>query len=230
MSKKTDRAKHGPGWGEVILGATLSLFLGAFLGAVVLMVRPVTAVRELPKEDALVKNAVYYIEGTRDSSKGRSAPTKRAQFVAGQPVEVVEDEVNALVQAKPAAKAPAAAKEGEKKDAPADDAGMIAAGTPNVRIRDGRVQVGAPVTFNVMGLTFDTIVHGKGGFKKDGNVFVYAPDELYVGSCRVERIPFLAGFIRDKVFHSQPIPEDIATAWQKVTGVSVEGNTVKVAM
>ena len=50
MSKKIDRAAHGPGWAEVILGAVLSIVLGVVLGAVVLIIRPVVVAKELPKE------------------------------------------------------------------------------------------------------------------------------------------------------------------------------------
>jgi hypothetical protein len=44
MSKKIDRTPHEPGWSEVILGAALSVGLGAMLGAVALVFKPVVVV------------------------------------------------------------------------------------------------------------------------------------------------------------------------------------------
>src|SRR5262245_33200562 len=153
MSRKTDRAKHGPGWIEVIFGAALSLALGAVLGGVLLVLRPVTVVKELPKEDARDPQAVYFVEGSRDTARAKEAATKRKAFVGGQSVTVIEDELNTL--AGPAtAFAPPPKPKGDKPKAPEKPAGdaandLIATGTPNFRIRDGAVQIGVPVTFNL---------------------------------------------------------------------------------
>lgn len=230
MSKKIDRAVHGPSWAEVILGAVLSLVLGVVLGAVLLVIRPVAQVKELPKEADRDPKAVYYIEGSRDGSKARQALAKRKAFVEGQAVEANEDELNSLVGAAPA---PAAPKPGAKKDEkaapPSSPSGdFITAGTPNFRIREGQLQIGIPVTLNAIGQK--VIVQARGGFVKKGDGFVYEPAQLYLGSCPVQRLPFLAGFVGGKILGAQAIPEDIATAWKKVTNVTIEGNTVKVAM
>ncbi len=238
MSKKVDRVVNGPGWGEVFLGAFLSLLLGAVLGAVLLVIRPVAQVKDLPKEADRVKNTVYYIEGSRDTGKARQALAKRKQFAEGQAVAVTEDEINSLMPAAntPAAAAPkAGAKKDEKKDekaAPAAPASsdLLASAPPTVRIRDGVFQVGAPVTVNLMGLSHKVLVHGKGGFAKKGDVFVFAPDQLYLGSCPVQRVPFLGSYVMDKFVSSQTVPEDIATAWRKLTSVTVEGSTLKLAV
>ena len=47
---KFDRAHYGPSWVEVILGALLSLALGVVLAVAYFVARPVTLVKELPKE------------------------------------------------------------------------------------------------------------------------------------------------------------------------------------
>lgn len=231
MSKKTDRAANGPSWTEVTLGAALSLVLGVVLGAALLIIKPVVQVKELPKEDARDPKAVYYIEGSRETAKARQAPAKRKAFVEGQSVTATEDEINSLLTAAPAA----APKAGEKKDdkaapPPAPSGDLVSAGTPNFRIRDGALQIGVPVTLNALGLDQKVIVQARGGFEKKADGFVFEPAELYVGSCPVQRLPFVAGFVRNKVLAGQPIPEDIATAWKKVTNITIEGNSVKVAM
>lgn len=228
MSKKIDRATHGPGAGEIILGVVLSVALGVALGAVLLVLRPVVVAKETPKEP--VKGAVYYIEGSKDSAKGREALAKRKAFVDGQSVSVNEAEVNSLI----AANAPAAAKpaaEKGKDSAPAANANdVVVAGAPNVRIHDGEVQIGVPVTLDVLGVTQKVIFQAHGGFEKTDSGFVYAPSTLYFGSCPVQRLPFVAGYIRKKALAQQSIPEDVKTSWAKLANVSVEGSVLKLTM
>lgn len=238
MSKKTDRALHGPSWTEVILGAFLSLILGAVIGAVLLVLRPTVTAKEEPKERE--KGVVYYIEGSRDASKAKQAAAKKQAFVAGQTVTVTEEEVNALLAPAPAAGAPTAPKDGkaktaekgkeEAKDAPANAAGSgyVTAGAPSVRIRDGAVQVGVPVTIDL--LSQRVIAQAKGGFVKKGDVFVFEPETMYLGSCPVQRLPFVGNLVRDKVLASQPIPEDVVAAWKKLANVTVQGNAVTLTM
>jgi hypothetical protein len=240
MSKKVDRAVRGPGWGEVILGAVLSLVLGVVLGVGLLVLKPAVKVKELPKEADRDKTAVYYIEGTRDTAKAKQALAKRKAFVEGQSVTATEDEINSLLGAttapapasptKPGEKA-APTKAGEKAApapaAPAETSGVLGFGAANVRIRDGVLQVGAPVTFSPLGISL--VAQARGGFEKQGDVFVYEPNELYLGSCPVQRLPFVSTYVRSKFLAAQSIPEDIATAWKKVTAVAIEGNAIKVS-
>src|SRR5829696_1419260 len=95
MSKKINRAAHGPSLVEIVLGVVLSIILGVALGAVLLVLRPISQVKEMPKEPA--KGMVYYIEGSKDTSKGRQALAKRKAFVEGQSISVTEDEINSLI-------------------------------------------------------------------------------------------------------------------------------------
>jgi hypothetical protein len=242
MAKKYERGAHVPSWAEVILGAVLSAVLGVLLGAALLVFKPAETVKELPKQEDRKRGVVYYVEGATGGN-ARQADAKRKAFVAGQTVTVTEAELNALASAAagpatppPPAKAPD--KKGDKKGAEkgkADDSaapaaeGFITPGTPNFRIRDGVVQIGAPVTVSVFGMGQKVTMQARGGFKKDGDVFVYDPSELYLGSLPLQRLPFAAGFVRGKVFDSQKVPEDIVTAWRKLSSVTVEGNTLKLA-
>jgi hypothetical protein len=241
MSRKIDRALRGPSVVEVVLGALLSLILGVVIGAAVLIFRPVIVVKELPKEDAREPGALYFVEGSRDATKGREAPAKRKAFVAGQTVTVIEDELNAI--AGPAASfgpaapgAPAAPKAPEKKatdkggaaEAPSEE--MFVTATPNFRLRDNRLQIGIPVTLNLLGMAEKVIVQTRGGFEKQGDKFVYEPSEFYVGCLPVTRLPFVSAYAREKFLESQAIPDDIKAAWAKLTAVSVEGNVLKLTM
>lgn len=255
MSKKIDRAAHGPSWAEVILGAALSLVLGVVLGALLLILRPVVIAKEMPKEKDRDPKAVYFIEGSRDTAKAREAAAKRKSFVEGRSVTVNEDEINTLAAPNAPSLAAAAPKPGEKAKAPdkakapekaktpekgkegdkaAPAAGSsgeaLAIGAPNFRINSGVLQVGMPVTVNALGLDQRVIVQARGGFVKDGSVFVYEPNELYFGSCPVHRLPFLSGYVRSKFLAGQPIPEDVKAAWTKLADVKVDGNTLKLTM
>jgi hypothetical protein len=233
MSKKIDRALHGPSWTEVILGAVLSLLLGVVIGAALLVLKPVVTGKNIPaKESDRDPTAVYYVEGSRDSNKARQALAKRKAFVAGQPVTVTEDEINSLVTpAAPAlAAAPNAKKGAEKAAPPATPEETLAKGPPNVRLHDGVLQVGVPVTLNVLGFSQKLIVQARGGFEKQDNAVVFDPSTIYLGSCPVQRLPFLSGWVRNKVLAPQLMPDDVAAAWAKVSEATIEGNTLKLAM
>lgn len=225
MSTKIDRAIHGPGWGEVILGVILSLGLGVALGAFVLIIKPTETVRAMPKEPAA--NVIYYLEGSRDSSRGREAAAKRQAFVAGQSVTLNEAELNVLAVAA-AARAPAAAAApgGEKAGA---DEGWLKTEALNFRINEGALQVGVPATVSLFGISQKFIVQARGAFVRTGEGFSYEPDTFLVGSCPIQRLPLVAG-IAKKMFFGRTIPEDIATAWPKLAEVSIEGDALKLAM
>ena len=217
----------------------ISLVLGVLIGAALLIFRPVVVVKEMPKEDARVPGAIYFVEGSRDGTKGRAAAAKRKSFVEGQTVTVIEDELNALTG--PAANfgsgaTPNAPKAPEKKAT--DKAGateaegeeMIITGTPNFRLRDSLMQVGVPVTLNLLGMSEKVVVQTRGGFAKQGDIFVYEPAEFYIGSLPISRLPMVSKYAREKFLHSQVIPDDIKTAWAKLVHVSVEGNVLKLTM
>jgi hypothetical protein len=247
-AKKTDMSAHEPSWAEVILGAALSVILGAVLGAVVLAIKPSAAVKELPKEP--VAGTIYYVQGSHDSAKARQAATKRKQFAQGASVSVTEDEINSFLppppplstaKAKPGDKAKAAekkapekaAKAGEKPaapGAPASTGDLVTVGGPNFHLHDGKVQIAAPATINVLGFEQAVTVVADGSFVKKGNGYVFDADTLYLGSCPVQRVPFASNYVSQKFLAAIPVPEDIAAAWPKVTDVAVEGNALKLTM
>lgn len=223
MSKKVDRALHGPSWTEVILGAVLSALLGAVLGALILILRPVVVAREVPGEPAA--GTVYYIEGARSGSL-QQALAKGKAFLDGRSVALTEQDLNALVA--PASKPPVSA---EKKDGEsgAAEGGMFVAGTPNFRIDDSKLQVGMPVDVDVLGTKKKVIVQARGTFVKR-DTFIYEPEEIYVGSCPVERLPFVSSYVRNKFIDSDALPESIRTSLAKVSDIAIEGKTLKLTM
>ena len=69
VSRKIEKALHGPTLAEVLLGVVLSLILGAALAFAYLVLKPVAIAKEMPKER--IAGMVYYIEGTKDSDRGK---------------------------------------------------------------------------------------------------------------------------------------------------------------
>ncbi len=250
MSAKSKRGGYEPSWTEVTIGALLSVIIGATLGVVFLVFKPVITVKEIPKEDELDRSSVYYIEGSRDAAKSKLATAKRKTFAGGGSVVVDENELNSFgsapgapikpvapapgTKASPAAKTPSpaatpAAAPGAPAAAPADLFGY-APGAPNFRIHDSALQLGVPVKVTLYGLELTVVVQGRGTFVKTGEKFAYEPAALQVGSCPVDRLPMARAFVMKKIFETQPVPEDIVKVWGNLSDVAVVGTALKLTM
>ncbi len=214
MSKKIDRALYGPSWTEVLLGAFLSVLLGGALAAAYLITKPVQTVRELPKEP--VPGVVYHFEGSRDSSRGRTWQNKLQQLAVGRPITLIEDELNAAAAALQPPAAKKGAEEGKKP--------MFSAGLANFRIREGEMQVAVPLTLNSFDLGLSTLVQAQGVFERDGEAYVFAPSSLRIGSCQVERLPFVASFVRNRIREAFVAPDAVEAAWGRLSAVRLEGS------
>ena len=233
MTTKSDKVLAGPSWTEVILGAALAVVLGAALAVVFLVFKPVVTAKELPKEPA--KGVTYYLEGSKDAGKARQAAAKQKLFVQGGTVSLVEDELNTLaapataVVAAPAAKP---TKPGEKPKAevvaPAKD--FFTPGAPNFRLREGVLQIGVPMRISALGLLDVTVpVQARGTLVKQGEGFVFEAETFLFGSLAVHRLPAVQGFVMKRTLLAQKIPDEVAAAWAKLTHVSLEGATLKLA-
>lgn len=222
MSKRFDRARYGPGWPEVIFGAVLSIVLGVVLSAAFFVFKPVTKVKELPKEP--IPGTVYYIEGSRDYSNARRLVAKQKFFAKGGSVVVNEDELNSAANPATAPVAP-----GSEPPPPPT---VLSAGAPNFRIHDGVLQISVPmrVKWDLAYLDQTVLVQAVGSFARRGESIVFVPKTMFVGSCPVERIPRALDLIMKKVFEAQPVPPDIAAAWSKLVDVTVDGSTLRLTM
>ncbi|HZZ21040.1 MAG TPA: hypothetical protein VFE25_16825 [Opitutaceae bacterium] len=216
------KIKKGPSWLEVGLGAFLAVILGVVLGAAYLVTKTVITAKELPKDAPA--NAIYYLEGSRNTTSSGAAEEARKNFLAGESVDVTESEVNALAGDGAPSK-PAAEKD---KPAPADK--MLTPGTINVRIREGTIQFGCPVDYNIFTILGTIIVQAKGSFEKHGSGFVFVPDSVMVGGCQVNHLPIVKDLVLSKLLFSHPIPDDMANAWGKLGAVSIEGSTLRLKM
>jgi hypothetical protein len=228
MSSKIDRALHGPSWAEVILGALLSFVLGVALAAGLLVIKPVQAVKELPKEPA--RDVVYYVEGSHDPVKGRPWSRKRQQLVAGQSISLNDDELNAVIPPPvPEKPAPTPAKGAPPAPVEPPPSGFVV-GTPNFHLLTDELQIAVPCTLNVLGTSQQVMVIATGQFKKEDDVIYFAPNKFYVGSLDITRLPGIPAMVTDKLLGGQGIPVDLVDAWAKLSDVTVEPNTLRLTM
>jgi hypothetical protein len=231
VSRKIDKAKYGPGWGEVIVGAVLSLALGAVLAVAYLVATPVVAVKELPKQRPA--GTVYYIEGSRSAENGKQWMRKKQLFTEGSSVALNEDELNAWITTETAPPPPEKPAPGQKAAPPAPAAaGLIVLGPPNFRIHDGLLQIGSKGTLNLdwFGLKHSIIVQLAGRFVKEGGVFTFEPTEFCLGSCPIHKLPGVGEFVFRRLVAKEKVPDDLAEAWKKLADVSIEENTLKLTM
>jgi len=219
MNKKVMRAMYGPSLLEVVLGAILSLAVGVVLAALYLILKPVKAVNELPPPDKQVQDMVYYVQGAKSYGQNQVL-RKRQLFVEGSSIELTEDELNAWM----GANSPPPPKK------PASDNTVSLTAELNFRIRDGMMQIGLPCTLNMLGMTESVIIQMKGGFRKEGDTFVYEPSELYIGSLPAQRLPVLPVLLLKKIYAAEQLPDDLVAAWKKLENVTIEGNTLKLTM
>jgi hypothetical protein len=235
MSKqKIDRALYGPSWTEVILGAILSFGLGICLAIVFLILKPVSVVKELPKEDKIVRNMEYFIQGSRDSTKGRGVDAKLKDLTAGKSVTLTEDELNSMFGSKapapvPAPKAPAKtpAKAGAKPEEPPP---MTASSAPNFRIVGDKLQIGLPTTIDLLGVNQSLFVVATGTFSHSNGKVSYDISDFRVGSLPASKLPYIQGAVTKKILTAQNFPEELTSIWDKLASITIEGNALKLNM
>jgi hypothetical protein len=237
-AQKLEKALYGPSLMEVILGVILGLLAGVVAACVFLVFKPVKTVPLLPKEakDPL-QSTIYFVPGSTLSGKSRNWQAKQKQFIAGTPVLLVEDELNAWATSLPtAAPAPAPvkpakpAKPGEAAPSTPAPEGYIIPATPNFRIVDGRLQIGLKCTLNWYGLMQEVIVQATGTFKKEGDQYAFVPETVYLGSCPLHMLPSASNLLLSTIASKQKIPDDIRAAWAKLNIVTLEGSTLKLAV
>lgn len=214
MANKIEKALYGPSMIEVVLGAVLGLISGVLVACVYLVFKPVTTVRELPKEQP--RGMVYYIPGTDSRAKGSTWQAKQKLFISGKSVQLVEDELNAWI---------ASASAASTKDTPASD--IFTPSKPNFKIVNDRLQIGLTCTLNWYGLMTDLTVQSSGSFQREGDHFVYTPDKVYLGSCPLHYLPAAPGMLVSHITNKEKVPDEFRTAWTNLNDVVVAGGALK---
>lgn len=222
MSASARRMRHGPSWFEVNLAALISVALGIALGAAYLAFKPVKKIGEVPKDASL--GAVYFIEGVRGYFGEKGVEPKRKAFASGETVTVDEAELNVLFGGPP-----------KPPPAPLPPNTLVQPPPPpppkeleklplNARIHDGKIQFAQVYSYNEYGFTGIFVVQATGSFVKVGGAFQFVPDVFYVGCCPLQRIPYAREWLLKKLLFTDPVPDDLAEAWSKLSEVTIEGS------
>jgi hypothetical protein len=233
---KIKKAKYGPGLGEVMLGAVLSMVFGAALAVIYLVVTPVQVVKQLPKMSEA--GVVYYVEGSRDADHGKQWLRKKQLFVAGSSVTVNEDELNAWITAGTAPspalapKKPAPRSKGAQPAPPPSPISLWQNDAPNFHIRNGVLQIGCKGVLNLdlVDFSLPLVTQVSGRFVKQGDGFAFAADRFYIGSFPLHKLRWIDSYLLGYLLEKAPKPEDIAAAWKKLINVTIEGDTLELSM
>ena len=217
MDSKQERALHGPGWTEIVLGVGLSLLAGVVLAFAWLVFKPVVVAKEL--SDTAAPGSVFYYPGATGSTASRAWMRKRQIFVEGQSgtLAVTEQELNAWAS-------------DSMKPASPEATGLVVPGQINFRVADGALQIAAPTTVNLLGIAFPVIIQTRGTFVHHSDLFAFEPKILYLGSLATHRLPGFAQRVFGYLAQSHPIPQDISDAWKKLSAVSIEANELRLTM
>ncbi|MDQ5980585.1 MAG: hypothetical protein QG602_3562 [Verrucomicrobiota bacterium] len=226
-NKKIEKALYGPSPTEVALGALLGLLAGVLAACVYLVLKPVSTVKEMPKEP--VRGMLYYIAGSDSTAKGRTWSAKQKQFVASTSISLVEEELNAWATSTFAAAAKPAAPGGKAAEAASSEGGIFQPGTPNFKFVDGKLQIGTKCVLNWYGLTTEVMVIATGAFERSGDRYVFKADTLHLGSCPLHLLPSVAAPFFDHLVGKKKVPDDIRSAWVKVDEVALEGGALKLS-
>lgn len=234
VSRKIERAKHGPSVLEVFLGAALSLVLGVAAALVYLIVQPVQI--GLPDSKAEPMGPVTYVKGTQDEDHGKQWLRKKQLFTEGTSVDLNEDELNAWITAGTEPEPPKAADTKPpapgKPAEPAAASKLIQFGTPNFRIANKMLQIGTEgeIDLDMVGIKRSLILQTSGRFVKTAGGIAFVPEQFYIGSCPLHKLPGVASFVFNHVMAEVKIPEDIAAAWKKLATVSIQENSLLLTM
>lgn len=204
---------------STLLLVVLGVFLGISTSAGMLILEPVRISRKVPTEEDK-QGEIYYVAGTRIGSKGAQWLSKKQAFEEGRSGELslVEEELNQWMRA---------SYESRKSRLELPAINMeVRADLPVFRIADGVLQVGMPVEYSSFGKRWKIYTQVQGGFEKEGNVFSFVPERLYVGSCPVPNTQGISRFFFYRYKNSFEIPEDLQNAWANLADVRVEGNTL----
>ena len=206
------------GYAAPLAAALLSLATGVVVAAILLVLQPVARVKALPKPAERGHGTVYLVEGNRDAGRLQTAPEKIQFLLRGQLVTFSEEDINALLEAAFAVRA--------KKSSD----GWATPGTPNVRIHEGVIQIAVEVKVECLGQKMRVQLQARGTLRERAEGWFFEPAEVTLGALPLERIPFAAGWVTANFLDPRRLHPDLATAWNRLGRVVVEGNLVKAAL
>lgn len=220
MAKASEKNK-GPRPVEIAIAAVLSCLLGVVGAIVLLAFQAPEEVTELPPEEDREFGRVYHVQGKKgNASHGTwEAKTEAIKAKKSGKISLVEEELNQW-----------ASRQLKETDAVEKPALHIEPGTPNFKIGDDELFVGAPLTWNIFGSSRTFESHTRGHFAAEGDSFVFEHGRIYVGSCPLPDLGGLATRLFRDVADSYNVSESLREGWANLESVSIEEGSLKLVI
>ncbi len=214
-------------WMQSLLAAALAMVLGAVLGGLTLVTKPVEVVRKAPNLAEWDPDQVFFQPGERDSNRGRLWSQKRRMLVqkVGGAVSFTEHELNQWLGGRGTTP--------RIKPKPGEAAPPMDTFTHdgwNFRVADGVLQVGLPGQLNLFSDPIPVVFQARGGFAKENERWVFAANEVWLGSLPLHRFPGMLEQFR--LWQAEPSrwPEEVNEVWGRVASATVTDRTVELQM
>lgn len=210
--------------GGALIAAAISLVLGVLLGVANLASIPVTEVREMPPEEEINKDIVYYVQGQERG--GNSYRSKEAALYDSRPGSVAFNEAELNTWSRNtfkfgAPKAPAAPGEEES-----DTYITLKPAAPKFRIHDGLINISMSLEVDAFGYSQKLLAQSEGTFSDDTGAWEFVPVNTYLGSARIPpevAAPQLVSQLM-KVFEQSKDFEKLYAMWNGLTGIDLSGD------
>lgn len=218
MPKKKKREAEGNLAASIILGL-LTAVVGALLGIFSLAVQPVAEVREMPAEENIKEDTVYFIMG-----KDNRVPYKRKEtaFVEGKTGQISLSEADLNNWAADTFKfSKPKPEEGESSNMI-----LLTPSSPSFRIADSVLQVSMNVEVEAFGKKRKMKYFSKGDFTNTGMGYAFTPHVTYMGSAQLPPVG-VASLIGDRlldIFKQTERYPEFQKAWSSLSNVRLEGD------
>lgn len=205
--------QKSPGVVGVIIGASLSIVLGALLAGVHLVFKPVEIVKAAPKEP--VAGVRYFVQGGGAAAAGKAWERKKEAVATGRgEVGFAEGDLNAWAQE--TFKTPPETQEAKK-----DATFLLVPGTPNLRLVGDELQLGVVTELVYFGTITPLVFQAHGGFEQSAAGWRYAPEEVYLGCFPLHRIPALVDLVATRFGTDGKLPPEVETVLARATAIKV---------
>ncbi|WOO39856.1 hypothetical protein [Rubellicoccus peritrichatus] len=223
--QKAKEAREASLGGALVLAA-ISLLLGILLGVYNLAAIPVNEVREMPPEEEIQKDVVYYVQGQERG--GNSYRSKEAALFDSRPGSVALNEAELNTWSRNTFKFGAPAKPGEEEE---ETYVTLKPAAPKFRIHDNLINISMSMEVEIFGKSQKVLVQSEGTFSDATGVWEFVPLHTYIGSARIPpdvAAPQLVSKLMN-VFEQSEDYEKLYAMWNNLSGVEVSGDELILA-
>lgn len=216
-----------PGPFAVIVQILSGALVGVLIAGVYLALKPVKIVETAAAADAKTKeavverNVVTYRPGNPGNPNGQQWRIRERAFLEKAPTGVSwsEQDVNRWL---------ATTYGSQDRRVKLDDYGVeFDPEPPLCRIDGNEMQIALVYHCRYEKADKAIVAQARGSFERDGDVNVFKPRVVYLGSCPLPGR--LGTMLLEKLAAAYPAPENVAASWKAVTSAKVEESQLKVA-